>query len=177
MEEGEGIGAASFGMAVFKDGLDFRPAKHGGVDGELVDRPVEIADGERMTLGWQSPVAQLARSIGDRASGLVLLGNFTADFRSIEVLDDLPALIVITHRDVMPAPQAVWTKDRFGEIDLVPVSAACDPVRSIDDGEHEAAVFIDLPVRFAVVVAVGEEQGVVFFVDAIDFDPATEGEG
>jgi hypothetical protein len=89
MEEGEGIGAASFGIAVFKDGLDFRPAKHGGVDGELVDRPVEIADGERMTLGWQSPVAQFARSIADRASGLVLLGNFTADFRSIEVLNDL----------------------------------------------------------------------------------------
>ena len=62
MEEGEGIEAASFGIAVFKDGLNFRPAKHSGVDGELVDRPVEVADGERMTLGWQSPVAQFPRS-------------------------------------------------------------------------------------------------------------------
>ncbi len=155
MEEGEGIGAASFGIAVFKDGLDFRPAKHSSVDGELVDRPVEIADGELMALGWQSPVAQFARSVGDRASGLMQLRNLTADLDSVEVLDGLPALIVITHREVMPAPQTVWTKDRFGEIDLIPISPACDPIRSVDDGEHEAAIFINLPVRFAVVVAIG----------------------
>ena len=113
MEEGEGIGAVSFGIAVFKDGLDFRPAKHSGVNGELVDRPVEIADGERMTLGWQSPVAQFARSKADRASAVMQLRHLTADLGPIEVLDDLPALIVITHREMMPAPQAVGTKDRF----------------------------------------------------------------
>ena len=51
MEDAEGIGATSFGIAVFKDGLDFRRAKYSGINGKLVDRPVEIADRERMILG------------------------------------------------------------------------------------------------------------------------------
>ena len=107
MEDAEGIGATSFGIAVFKDGLDFRRAKYSGINGKLVDRPVEIADRERMILGGQSPVAQFARSIGDRASGLMQLRHLTANLGSIEVLDDLSALVVITHRNVMPAPQTV----------------------------------------------------------------------
>ena len=45
------------------------------------------------------------------------------------------------------------------------------------DGEHHLAVVADLPVGFAVLVAVGHEEGAVLAVEAVDADPGGEGEG
>lgn len=45
------------------------------------------------------------------------------------------------------------------------------------DGEEEAAVVHDLPMGFIEFVAVGEEEGIIPAVEAVDLGPAEEGNG
>lgn len=45
------------------------------------------------------------------------------------------------------------------------------------DGEHEFAVVADLPVGFAVFVAVCHEESIVAAVERVDADPAGKGKG
>ena len=47
----------------------------------------------------------------------------------------------------------------------------------VGDGEHEAAILVNLPVGFSGFVAVGQEEGVVLAIKTIHLHPPREGDG
>ncbi len=169
------------GLAYLVEGLDFSGGEGGVVEGEFVDGSVEVADGELVTLSGQAPVADLTGAEAKGAARLVEGVDFAADLVTIKVLDGLAALVVVSDGDVMPATEVGGGEDGFGKIHLIPLAALLRfhrrVGRAIHEGKHEAAVFIDLPVRFAVVIAIGEQQAGVLFVHAVHLHPAGEGEG
>ena len=155
------------------EGLDFVGGEDGVEEGEFVEAAVEVADGEfRFFTGGEAPVADLGGSDVEGVDALLFSGLVAADFLTIEVVEAGAGGDVVGGDEVKPLFAVGVIPDDGGEEDVVQSS-----VLSEADGKEELAFVGELPVGFADVVIVGEEEGVVLAVEAVDFRPGGKGEG